>query len=166
MIIHFTPSWGFPRLSQGKRRSNLGNRLRYAKLFLFNCSSCQLKIPLKLRNSASKVRGWYDSIKMQFNMLYLIRRLENPIWRDRHTHTNGHVPLLIVWESVQYNGRTVIVSPLLALEMALSCILAIHIRNMVHKDTRYRSKTQVINAVMESFLSLTVIVIRRAAVPL
>ncbi len=63
---------------------------------------------------------------------------------------------------MQYNGRTVIVSPLLALEMALSCILAIHIRNMAHKDTRYRSKTQVINAVMESFLSLTVIVIRRA----
>lgn len=103
-------------------------------------------------------------------MLYLIRRLENPIWRDRHTHThisaNRHVPLLIMCESEQYKGRTVIVSPLLALKMALSCILAIHIRNMAHKDTRYRSKTQVINAVIESFLTLAVIVIRRVTVPL
>lgn len=80
LIIHITPYWGFPHLSYGKLRSNLGNRLRYAKLFLFNFSLCQLKISLKLRNPASKVRGWYDSIKMQFNMLYLIRRLENPIW--------------------------------------------------------------------------------------
>jgi len=136
------PYWGFPHLSYEKLRSNLGNRLRYAKLFLFNCSSCQLRISLKLRNPASKVRGWYDSIKMQFNMLYLIQRLENPIWW--HTHT--HIPkwpcfLVIVWESVQYKGRTFTVSSLLALEMALSCIPSIHIRNMAHKDTHYRSKT-------------------------
>lgn len=90
LIIHITPYWGFPHLIYRKLRSNLGNRLRYAKLFLFNCSSCQLRISLKLRNPASKVRGWYDSIKMQFNMLYLILRLENPIWWDRHTHT--HIP--------------------------------------------------------------------------
>lgn len=91
-------------------------------------------------------------------MLYLIPRLENPIWARRtHKHTHiGHIPLLILCD---IKREAVIVSSLLALKMALSCIQAVRIRNMAREDTRYHPETQVINAVIESFFTPTIIVI-------